>query len=201
MVTALSRLRDRRGTVSVPLFLSLAVMCTAGFGIWGVLRTWRFHVETQLRLDRCTAKTAIQLRDTLTTVSKANREIQALRIAILGARGAPAAIPPLEAALFLEVARQEFARKRWDAHRIAWITRTYCRHWKDQPRPLPSLDWVRAAPDHLGPRPLRWVGVMPRTFRVQIGHAPRAAAARIAARGEMDESTEWMAEWAAPSAL
>ncbi|MCM2278565.1 MAG: hypothetical protein NDJ89_10875 [Oligoflexia bacterium] len=195
-----------RGAVSIPLLLALGILLAASFGTWSVLRQWRETMELQLRLDRCTAEAALRLRDTINSVLAANREIAALRVSIQAAALTPALIPALETALLLEVARQDFLRKRWDLHRVSWFSRVSCGDFSDQPFPLPALDWVRPPPDPVGPRGLHWVGKMPVEFLVQVRHSHRHAMARIfesAAEGvtpdaPADEGAnhgKWSAEW------
>jgi hypothetical protein len=190
------------------MLIALLALSLAAFGTWGVMRRWRLLAETQLRLDRCMAPVALQLRDTLTMIESANKQIRYLRDSIFAAEetGQAEFIPPLEVALDVEVARQEVGRARWLVKEGTWLVRQGC-GGGDRAPALPTLGYRRGIPDSAGPQELEWYG-QPREFRIQLNHSPRAAAAVISRSSERDQEAEshglfasdasWSARWSAP---
>lgn len=162
----------------------LLILVMTGFGMWGFLRSWRWKVETQLKLDRCIAKTALNLAERQARLRTMNREIDALRLALSAATLTPQAKPALLAALQIEVVRQDLELLRWNAVRAQWLAQRGC---GGRPAkaiiPLPSLGWQRSPPDPIGPKGLRWIGRTPE-FHLEISNPPRYSAARVQMKGD-----------------
>ncbi|MGZ3698832.1 MAG: hypothetical protein ACXWP5_11870 [Bdellovibrionota bacterium] len=185
---------NERGSISAPLVLALIAITLAGMGTWGVMRHWRKLVETQLRLDQCTGEAALTLKAVLQAVERENAAIHATRASIAVAQAAnPPAVPALEGALTVLVAKQEIDVARWKAAQVAWWLKRGCGSPGDLAPPLPELRWERGIPDTLGPQALEWVGPMPGEFRILARHAPRTAAAHV--KGEGNGIHHWKAEW------
>ena len=125
-----------------------------------------------------------------------NIEIQILRAAIAAARYPPGADIPFRAALGVVVVAQEADQMTWKLKQVEWLTRQGCGKGRDFSQPLPSLPVTRSAPDALGPQALTWDGDSPATFRIQVFHPPRAAAAEV--KGSFNEKSSWETQWAAP---
>jgi hypothetical protein len=185
----------------VPLLLAVFLISLTGFRIWGLLRNWRFLVETQLRLDRCVGQVAQDFRDVLNKIEKKNERIGQLRLAIKMAEIEPWLIPPLQALLIAQVAQQEIATLQWNLKRGHWLIAKGCGKPRDKAHPLPALEFLRGSPDGVGPQELRWEGIMPKKFDFQVMHRPRYAAAKVE-RESNEENTRiqstWKAKWNVP---
>jgi len=191
--------RDSKGSLQLPLVLALVAITAGAMGSCKLLQRWRSLVELQLRLDRCVGQAALELKDTLEKIASTNQKIRTLRASILASGGVPGAIPPLQAALISAARYQDIKRVSWKAQNVLWLSRQKCGNALDIPIPLPALQWTRDPPDAIGPQPLRWNGLRPEVFHLEIGHSPRHAAAHLYPKGEfIDFSTQWHAEWAAP---
>lgn len=198
------------GNTHVLMALILLVFTLGGLGTFGVLRKWRTHVETQLRLNRCVGKAAQEFRDVLESLLQRNREIRQLRVAIQAVQWKPWLIPPLRTALGAVVLRQEFSLNSWRVRTLQWRLSQGCDgRRKDDASSLPSLNFTREPPDLIGPKPLVWLGGIPGTFTFLLKSAPRAAAAVVQTKGsEGEENAEseedsredekWVAIWAIP---
>ena len=192
------------GSLQVPLLMAILVVTLSGFGVWGYLRHWRFLVQTQLRLDQCIGKAALEFKDKLNTLIQLNGQMVALRAAVAVAEvSEPAAVPPLKLALGILVHQQDGMIALWRLKKLQWLTSRGCGR-SDFPLPLPDFEYLRGPPDSLGPQVLSWRGEMPSSFHFQINHSPRAAAARVR-RSSNEESVEafivsghWNAVWSAP---
>lgn len=189
--------RNERGALQIPLLLALALVVTSGLLLWGMFRHWRFLVETQLRMDRCTGEVALVLKSTLEAVESGNRRLEALRITFAAASAIPGAQAPVAAAMTAETLKQDASLLRWKALSAAWVGRLRCGDSRDAPEPLPALHWLRPPPDPLGPRPLVWTeGIVPGEFILRLAHAPRISWARIQREKGMTEG--WNANWVFP---
>lgn len=181
--------RRRHGILHLPLALLLSVLVFGGIGTWEILESWRRVAGTQLRLDRCTAKTALLLRNTLERIEVSNARIQKLRASIWVAQAFPETLPPLRIALQAEVSRQDVLRFRWEAESVQWLAQLKCGDYRDRLHPLPQLLWFREPPDFLGPKPLTWPGEMPHEFKIRAFHSPRSSQARAF------HTSKWEAAW------
>jgi hypothetical protein len=172
-----------------------------GLGFWGVLRSWRWNVQTQLRLNRCVGETAQSLREYLDRIETANKTIRSLRAAVTGFRLATRfeLIPPLLEGIQVAVLVQDSTLALWQARRVTWLTRRGCGKWGDWALPLPDLKLRRGVPDADGQQVLEWIGARPNDFRIQVHHRSRAAAARVDVQSESNfGSASWQANWAVP---
>lgn len=195
-------IRDERGVLQIPLMIAMGIIAITGLMTWGILRLWRHHAETQLRLDQCVGHTALELKERLKSIDSSNLIIKGLREAIAAAQASlhPELIPPLQEALEGEVFEQEAVQAKWDFAQASWIARRGCDGKSgDLGIPLPSMQWMRPPPDLLGQRPLVWTGSHPADLRIQLIHLPRAAAARVSER--TDTKGDWHAKWTVPFSL
>jgi hypothetical protein len=188
------------GYLLVPLVLALMMTALSGLGVWGLLRHWRFAVETQLRINRCLGEVAREFRDVLHSLESANQRIVALRASIVAASVQPWLIPSLEAALSLEVAGQDLIQMKWTARSLKWLVIQGCGHRGDVAMPLPQLKYNRPPPDGVGFQPLEWRGKMPDEFALQLQHSPRYAAAVVKENqnGVVSGKSSWIAVWSVP---
>jgi hypothetical protein len=201
-------LLDQGGALHVVMMIALMELAGAGFGVWGLLRHWRGLTETQLRLDRCVGKSALELKHTLVQIEEGNTTIRVLRAAVAVATPLGHGAEP-RALLEVAVRGQDLLLVRWQARRAEWLARRGCGEGRDLPYPLPSMSWVRPPEDLIGPQALSWEPGVPRSLRVQLVHLPRAAAARVEAQplagdakviGKLgfNGKTNWKASWAVP---
>lgn len=205
--------RSTEGSLSLPLLLAIFTLTMSGFGVWGILRHWRFLVETQLRLNECVGVRSQDFKQTLISLASDNRKIRVLRGAIQLATLRPDLIPPLEVALNSVVAKQELSRFQWKAKQAQWLLKQGCGHRGDKAYPLPDLQFTRDPPDTTGPQAIHWMGEMPSQFLIQLSHSPRHAAAVIQRKqqgqenvslengggfGKSFEQVDWTAAWDVP---
>lgn len=195
MVVRRTILRNRDGTLAIPLSLALLILLFSALALWGLLRHWQKLTEIQLRLDKCTGQAALELRNTINFIETANGRIEKIRIALASATLtgalAPEAVVALRAALTSQIALQDLRKAKWQLKRVSWLATGECTRRGDRPVPLPSLDCQRDPPDEIGQRPLRWKGEVPEDFQIAAYHSPRAAGARVARQ----KGKEWHAEW------
>jgi hypothetical protein len=184
---------NEKGVLHIPLLIALFFITFSGFRIWGILRNWRFLVETQFHLDRCVGEVAQQFRGALNSLEASNVRIAQLRVAIQLAELEPWLIPPLRGVLGAQVAQQELVKGRWQLTRARWFLHG-CGKMKDTTYPLPALNFVRDLPDLIGPQALHWKGVMPENFKFQVSHRSRHAAARVE-EGGRNGNSQWRAYW------
>ncbi|OFZ56030.1 MAG: hypothetical protein A2428_13835 [Bdellovibrionales bacterium RIFOXYC1_FULL_54_43] len=168
-----------RGSLHAPLLIATLLLTTAGFGIWGVMRSWQNTMKLQLRLDRCVGEAALEFRNRLYIIESANTRIRALRIALAAATIKPILKPPLKVALTIEAARQDYQIARWKLKQADWLLKRGCGKPGDLALPLPAFQWTRLPADPIGQQPLSWPGEYPNVFRFQAAHFPRISAAQV----------------------
>ena len=189
--------------MAIPIILGILVTASAGFGVWGMLRHWKGLMETQLRLDRCVAEKAMNLKSTLSSLEQQNTAIEIARASVVAAQLIPGASEEAEAALAILIERQDATMQSWELARITWLARRGCGGMSDLPRALPAIPLTRLPPDVIGPNVLKWTEPPELArFQIQLGHRPRAAAAEvIKSDGEFqntDHASNWQARWAVP---
>jgi hypothetical protein len=176
------------------MVLVLMAIFTGGFGVWSVMRNWRFHVETQLRLNQCVGKTALQLKSTLFSIENSNSRIKKLRMAIRAAQVAqPPLVPALQGALTLQVVQQETELIQWRHTQFKWIRARGCGGWRDRAQLLPTLHYYREPPDLVGPQELKWTGIVPVSLWIKVQNGSRVSGARVYEDNE--SSSRWKAFW------
>lgn len=187
----------------MPLALALVVTSSTGAGFWLLLRGWRARVETQLRLDLCTAHAAIRLKASLERIDAANARVRTLREAIAAAALFPQAQAPLRTALAVQAGFLQAELMGWRIYSGAWIAGVArvpgleCLRLSDTRLPLPSLPWTSVPPDALGPRPLAWTGAPgPTPYAISIGlsHPPRHSHSEVYRHENL-----WQLRWLAPT--
>ncbi len=199
------------GAITVPMLLACVTLAIASLGTWGVLRHWRFLMETQIRLDRCTREAALALKETQQLIERTNLAIHAARLVVLAGVLDPPALAAARATLAILVLKQDAALLIWRGKQATWLLPGHCGSWVDIRPPLPGLGWTRPPPDPLGPLPLYWEG-MPQDFVIRASRRPRHSVAEISRsrnRGKKRENaveieneppltSEWSARWTAP---
>jgi hypothetical protein len=192
---SLPKANDEAGVLHIPMALVTVLFFVTGMGLWGLLHHWKSLAQTQLRLDRCTGETALELKMKLQTISSANEQMKVLR-ASEAASPSPQATAALQLAIEAEVLRQEKARADWAVDRMSWSAVGGCSSHGDSGSPLPDLSWTREPPDALGPQPLN-LDELPKAFRIQLNHQPRASAAEVSSGNPYDR-TSWHCRWIPP---
>ena len=193
-------LRTTTGALSLPLGALFVVLSLASLGLLGLMQQWRNLTALQLRLDRCTAQTAIALKSNLRSVEATNQIIAKTRLLLAAALiPTPGAVPALRQALIASAAYQEWLRGEWEIRRLGWLTRTGCPELLDRSSPFPKFPWFRDPPDPIGPRPLRWIKGMDHQFRLQLSRKSRSAAAEVSDQGDQQHApAKWKAVWTRP---
>jgi hypothetical protein len=191
----LPKIQDESGILHIPMALMTVLFFVTGLGLWGVLHHWKSLAQTQLRLDRCTGETALELKMKLQTIASANEQMKVLRVSEAAAV-TPQATAAFQLAIEAEVLRQEKARADWSVNRMSWTAQSGCGGHGDSGFPLPDLSWTREPPDALGPQPLN-LDELPKAFRIQLNHQPRASAAEVSSGNPYDR-TSWHARWIPP---
>jgi hypothetical protein len=174
-----------QGVLHLPMAVFSMFAVLIGLSLWGLLHHWKDLMDTQIRLDRCTGEVALDLKSKIATVESANRQITFLRASIEAAHAAAPVtwgasetpIPALQAAIVLEVARQEFQRLSWIKRQVTWIA-SGCGAKGDIPIPLPFLSWERDPPDMIGEQSLD-LDSLPKQYRIEAMHLPRKSAALV----------------------
>ena len=193
-------LSHSEGFLQIPLGMALIILFILGFGVWGLLRNWRFITETQLRLDQCVGKMAFEYRDTLNSLAATNQRIHQLRAAIAASTlAAPGITAGLQAGLKGLVLKQELELRLWEFKGAQWLIKS-CGKSGDFPFPLPKLQGVRPPMDAIGEQALEKYVQDPSSFRIQVFHSSRASAAQVkgGSIGSLVEVKKWKAEWVAP---
>lgn len=185
-------IRNESGILHLPMALLTVIFVVTGLGLWGILHHWKDLAQTQLRLDRCTGETALDLKSKLQTIDSANKQMTALRLSEAAAPN-PATIATIKLAVEAEALRQESARSDWALSRLSWAAQIGCSSRGDSSTPLPALSWTRDPPDALGSQPLR-LEELPKSYRIQLTHLPRASAAEVSA-GDPNDRTSWQISW------
>ena len=192
--------RGAEGSLQLLLALLLAGCAFGGFGLWGLMRHWSALTELQLKLDRCAGQAAQTLRDTQKAIETDNRRIEALRVAIAAASANPPLRSTLQVALLALARKQDLTLTRWKLAQLRWLASPGC-GTRAVAIPLPTLQWVRAPTDLIGPRPLRWLGMENPEFHLRLVRRPRVAGAcvRRQKEGMNGEAANgsWTATWEA----
>jgi hypothetical protein len=192
---------DNKGVMHIPLLVFSTFAVIIGLSLWGLLHHWKGLMDTQLRLDHCSGEVALDLKSKMTTVESANQQITAIRGLIVAAMASEvgiAGVPALQAALQLEVARQEFQRISWMKKQVDWTT-SGCGEKGDLGIPLPSLSWERDPPDEIGEQALD-LDEFPDRFQIEVMHLPRKSAAVVerTSHASLLQASNWLARWAPP---
>lgn len=195
------KLNDR-GVLHAPLALLSCILILTSLGLWSLLHHWKGLMEIQLHLDHCTGKTAMDLKNKLEEIQRANEHILKLRAAEAAALiAAPETVPALKALVVAEAIRQESLRGLWALKQTEWTLGAGCGERGDFTLPLTSLNWVRSPEDGLGPQAIS-MSQLPQTFLFQALHSSRAAAAEVFTGGHENAtfvSQSWHARWVSPA--
>jgi hypothetical protein len=181
---------NRQGSVAL-LILPISVLISAALGLVAIEFHWRRVVATQLRLDRCIAKTALELKASIQRVDAMNSKIRALRLAIPPALIKPPVAKALQESLRALVFVQDAELRRWNGlRRTQWLLQRGCGHRSDRAAPLPEQPWMRPPSDPIGPHALVWPEST-RLLQLSVLHVKRSSHAQI----EKNESS-WRVRWA-----
>jgi hypothetical protein len=150
-------IHNERGAFLIPLLLLTTLVAVTGFGIWGVMRSWKKQAEIQLRLDECVGKKALELRSMLGTLTSSNTRMKWIRrSAAVAAFLSPEALEAIQAELIAEVALQEGLRLKWRAEGVTAALGRSCNGLRVLPIRYPVLEWARLPPDPIGPQAFEW---------------------------------------------
>lgn len=192
--------RNERGILHLPMALLSLLLVVTGLGLWGLLHHWKTLAQTQLRLDRCTGETALDLKRKLHSVASANQHIRELRIAEAAALLLqPEVAEALRVAAIAEAAHQETVRAEWTAKELKWAMQNGCGRG-DISSLLPPMTWTRDLPDELGPQTIDLTEIQG-PYRFEIRHFPRASAAEVYVEGDANaliKVPKWRAHWVQP---
>src|SRR5690348_410620 len=98
---------DEQGIFHLPMAMATFILLASGVLIFGILRDIRHNAENQLRLDRCVAQVARELRSILNSIETDNPRIEMLRDEIAASVEFPVAQATARAALMVVVLHQE----------------------------------------------------------------------------------------------
>lgn len=193
-------IQNERGVLHVPMALLSLILVITGLGLWGLVHHWKTLAATQLRIDRCTGETALDLKYKLSSIVSANQHIQELRIAEAAALLLqPDVAEALQVAAYAEFTRQEAIRTEWSVKELKWTAQNGCGKG-DISSLLPPITWKRGPSDELGPQPID-VADLKHSYRFEIVHRPRASAAEVIPEGEKNgilKTPKWRARWVQP---
>ncbi len=178
------------GTLYFVLVLSL-------FGFLGLQRRERHLIETQLRLDRCVEKTALDLNRKLNQIENLNRQVKMTRTALL-ADLEPSSREVLTAKLIKDAFEQDVLLTLWKKNQMEWLVKQGCESKADLAQPLPLLFFSRTY-DALGPRPLSWPRAREKSLVLRLNHPPKHAAIKV--YGEKNVPLYWQAKWLPSNSL
>ncbi|MBI4925301.1 MAG: hypothetical protein HY843_05185, partial [Bdellovibrio sp.] len=116
---------NRHGFLNIPLCICYTAFALMLFGTLGLLRRERHLVETQLRLDRCVEKTAINLHKTLNKIEDLNKDIR-MTSAELMVDIEPNSRIALQIKLSADVMAQEMIVRSWPKNQAQWIAQQGC---------------------------------------------------------------------------
>jgi hypothetical protein len=180
---------NREGSTAL-LFLPVLIILSTALGLVTIEFHWRRVVSTQLRLDRCIAKTALEFKASIERIDALNSKIRALRLAIPPAFLKPPVAKALQESLRALVFVQDAELRRWNGlRRTQWLLQRGCGHRSDRVAPLPEQPWTRPPPDPIGPRALVWAHAGS-PLRIGVMHGKRSSQARIE---KLERS--WRARW------
>lgn len=186
--------RNERGSLLIPFLLLTAIVAFSGFGIWGVMRSWKKQAETQLRLDECVGRKAQELKSLLTQLTQSNtRMIWARRAALAAAVLSPDALAAIRAELEIELTLQEALRLKWRGEGVVSALRSSCEGLRVLPIRFPLLEWSRLPPDFIGPQAFEWMEPDPE-FTLLFSASRHESSAKV--KNEQIGKNHWIARWA-----
>lgn len=191
-------IQNERGSLLIPFLLLTTIVSVTGFGIWGVMRSWKKQAEIQLKLDQCVGKKAKELQSLLGTLESSNqRMIWARRSAAAAVVLAPEALEAIRAELMIELALQEGIRLKWQGEGIAAVLGKNCDELRVLPIRYPLLEWSRLPPDAIGPQAFEWVAPHPE-FNLLFKSSSHLSAATVSggAKEKANGKNRWLARWA-----
>lgn len=191
-------IQNERGSLLIPFLLLTAIVSVTGFGIWGVMRSWKKQAELQLKLDKCVGQKAKELQSMLGTLESSNkRMIWVRRSAAAAIVLAPEALEAIRAELMVELALQEGLRIKWQSEGVAAALGKNCDKLRVLPIRYPLLEWNRLPPDAIGPQAFEWVTPHPE-FNLLFKSSSHLSAARVSegAKENANGKNRWLARWA-----
>jgi len=199
----MNAVRNSSGSFSVPMALILILVSSSAWGMVSLQSKWRKLVETQLRLDACVGKTALEFSRKMNLIENSNIRMKVIRATLLPASLEPSARSALQVALQAEFLWQETQLKLWRLKQATWILKRGCDSKSDIALPLPLMPWIREPADFLGPRPLRRTKEHVKEFKIALSHLPRHAAAKVSSpNGDKSnvlyKTDNWRATWTSP---
>lgn len=186
--------RNERGSLIVPFLLFTTIVAFTGFGIWGLMRSWKKQAEIQLQLDECVGRKAQELQSLLTLLTQSNtRMIWARRSALAAALLSPDALAAIQAELSIELTVQEGLKLKWQAEGAAAALGRSCEGLRILPIRYPILGWNRLPPDFIGPQAFDWDDPNPE-FTLLFSASKHESSAKV--KDEKEGKNHWIARWA-----
>lgn len=192
--------RNERGALLIPLLLLTAIVAVTGFGIWGMMRSWKKQAELQLKLDKCVGLKAKELQSMLGKLESSNKRMVWARRAAAAALAlspvtpvAPVALEAIQAELMIELALQEGLRLKWGGEGLAAVIGKTCDGLRVFPIRYPLLEWNRAPPDEIGPQAFEWDKPDPE-FSLLFKSSNHLSGAKV--KEEKNGKDHWVARWA-----
>jgi hypothetical protein len=186
--------QNERGSLLIPFLLMTTIFAISGFGVWGLMRSWKAQAETQLRLDECVGKKAQDLKAILSQLTQSNtRMIWVRRSALAAAFLAPDALAAIRAELAIELALQEGLRLKWQGEGAAAALGRSCEGLRVLPIRYPLLEWSRLPPDFIGPQAFEWIEPDPE-FTLLFSASKHWSSAKV--QDEKTGKNHWIARWA-----
>ncbi|MBU6376049.1 MAG: hypothetical protein KGQ59_08645 [Bdellovibrionales bacterium] len=188
------------GILHVPLALTLGIIATCSLSLLIMGSSWTRSVKAQLQLDRCTGKTALELRQRLETLEITNQEIKLLRTAAQAAliAGNLTVLETLKKSSTALASQQETQLLGWKKTQGQWWTQPECHKGKIL-LPLPEISYVRPPDDIFGPSPLHWKENQARFFSIALKRGGRLSESFVFPSKSSLE-TRWTASWRNPHA-
>jgi hypothetical protein len=189
--------RNERGSLLIPFLLLTTILAFSGFGVWGVMRSWRKQAELQLTLDACVGKRAQELKSLLTQLTQSNtRMVWVRRSALAAVFLSPEALSAIRAELEVELVLQEGLRLKWQGEGAAAALGRSCEGLRVLPIRYPLLEWSRLPPDFIGPQAFEWDEPDPE-FTLLFSASRHWSSARVAkVKNEQISKNHWIARWA-----
>ncbi len=194
------KIRTERGSVTLFSISLLTVFVGTALSLFTLMKHWRAEIATQLSLDRCVQKYALDAKNLIEDLESSNRKIKATRASIVVSTPlAPELLPALQLALDGLKIYQELKIIQWREKQFGWLVRVGCNLTIDISKPFPSLPYTQLPPDALGATPLEETPLM-RTYeekgmQLYLRQGHRYSAAKILAN-KQTLFRSWQALWA-----
>jgi hypothetical protein len=188
-------LRSRAGAMQLALGTALGTAAVCACAFFAIAHQWTRQARTQLELDRCVGRAALEFRGHLESLERSNDRLRILRAAVTAAlvSSNSAAVSAARAATSAAAKLQDLELLKWRHRQIRWIAEAECRPLRPS-QALPDLPFRRPPRDLWGEAPLEWENGRPRRFSVFASRGGRHARAFVFGPA----GSPWKASWRAP---